>query len=142
MAGMRKAHTLSVQGSLKSSPTRLYGLEYGGELLDLGQGVYTYTEPRTDGLAAGFTPDLGAPGYAGDYHSHGASSFGRYGDEYFSSAANNHGDPGDIEGIEAAGQPGYLVTPSGRMLKYDPDRTRNPTRSIILLGLTPLSSKQ
>jgi hypothetical protein len=125
--------------STKRTPEHIFGLEYGGEIIEIfsgsnGTSVYTFTGPRTDAVEDGFSPDLTRNGFAGTYHSHGASSFGAYRDEEFSS------DPvygADIEVIGASAQPGYLVTPSGRMLKYDPNLPSSSPDRIQEIGTVP-----
>jgi RHS repeat-associated protein len=133
-AAMTQMHVLSVQRDLKSSPTRMLGLEYGTEIVG-ADGVYMLNEIRA-GSENGFSPNTNVEDFAGDVHSHGARSFGVYNDESFST-----GRGGDIEGIKQTKQPGYLVTPSGRMLKYDPNVDRNPSGAVEEMGRVPARAK-
>ena len=103
------------------------GLEYGGEIIrDQVLGLYTYTSPRTNGAAASVTINSGAQGFDGWYHSHGANSNGQYNDNDFSRADKGISD--------SHGKPGYLVTPSGAMKRYDPDPTNARMGPVTLIG--------
>jgi hypothetical protein len=112
--------------------------EFGGVIYqNPATGRYHYTPPQR-GSATGFTPNPGArpagTTLVGDYHTHGDYSSGtvahpvrtsQAGSDVFHSDQFSTGANGDIAGItaDAAGHPGYrgyLGTPSGRFLEYDP----------------------
>lgn len=94
--------------------------EYGGEIVEARNGKgYVYTHGRADREAA-FTPNLNIKGYAGAYHSHGANN-PKYDNEVFSGCKAP--DSCDKSVGDEFKQPIYLVTPSGKMLRYDPDPT-------------------
>jgi RHS repeat-associated protein len=86
--------------------------EYAGEIVKTGNGEYYYTTAKK-GTTAGSQTDPNVPGYAADYHTHGADSKGVYDDEHFS--------PADKQTNDQSGKPGFLGTPSGKVLRYDPD---------------------
>ncbi len=101
-----------------AAPSVAQNIEYQGEIVNTG-GEWTFTPPRPGAGAQG-TVSPSTPGYDGYYHSHGASSGGAYLDEDFS-YADPWGRGGDKGIADRTGKPGYLVTPSGTMKRYDPD---------------------
>jgi len=82
--------------------------EFGGEIIEV-EGGFQYTRNRP-GRQTNFTPHPGVSGYAGYYHTH--PTFPGYDSERFSD--------GDKGFADATKQPGYVLTGSGRVLKYDP----------------------
>lgn len=91
------------------SPAMRRRREWGGEVVE-SEGGFRYT-PNRPGRQTSFTPNPRAAGYAGYYHTH--PSFPGYDAERFSNA--------DMEYAERTGQPGYVLTQRGIILKYDPD---------------------
>ena len=103
-AGMQSVNSTSVKENR----------EYYGDLEKHIGGDYTYTPGVPLGEAGGVI-NTHVPGYEGYYHSHGADSHGVYDDEHFSPEDKRVGDRHN--------KPAYLVTPSGRMFRYDPNPT-------------------
>jgi hypothetical protein len=101
--------------------------EYGGIVAkDLRTGKYFYTAPKSGDLDSVTQQDQGlAPFYAyvvADYHTHGAYTPG-YESEKFSSDdkdANAKGAPPHFYPMGYGKIYGYLGTPSGTVMKYDP----------------------
>jgi len=85
--------------------------EYGGWIYKNKDGTYSYAFPKP-GSQHGLTMPPKPSDATGDYHTHGAESGPDWLDEDFS--------PLDKEGNRADKVNGYLGTPSGRILKYDP----------------------
>jgi RHS repeat-associated protein len=100
-AGMQSIYTESVAEDR----------EYVGDVVKENSGDYNYTAGIRQGRE-GSEVDASVPGYEGYYHSHGAPSNGVFDDEHFSDRDKRTADRHD--------KPGYVVTPSGRMLRYDP----------------------
>jgi len=94
------------------------GREYQGEIVSTPEG-YSSTEPRP-GTQTGGTVNTGIPNYDGYYHSHGANDPG-YDNENFSSRDANGNFCCDKKIADGTGKPAYLVTPSQKMRRYDPD---------------------
>lgn len=102
-------------------------VEYAGRIYRQPDGSFSYTAPRRG------TIDSSTPGSvpmwmenAGDYHTHGGPDrFYGEGSEEFSS--------GDKDLNESEGVPGYLGTPSGRILKYDPNQSYLKRNTILNL---------
>jgi RHS repeat-associated protein len=113
--------------------------EFGGEVYRTPAGRYHYTAP-TRGGAAGVNPHASprpaGTTLVGDYHTHGdysrtavpggpAIRTSRAATDTFNSNRFSNGPGGDIQGItaDAVGRPGYrgyLGTPSGRFLEFNP----------------------
>ena len=101
--------------------------EYAGRICKNGSGRYVYTQPLSHPSNNRNFPDPRSSssigkcpsGYtnAGDYHTHGAWDQGSVinGVDW-----NERFSPGDITGINAEGQSGWLATPTGRIYRYDP----------------------
>ena len=87
--------------------------EYGGELVRSGRG-FRFTTPKR-GNEASVPIDPNVRHYEGAYHSHGAAD-PRYDSENFSDE--------DRDVADATQRPVYVVTPSGRMRRYDADPQR------------------
>lgn len=100
-AGMQSIYTKSVAEDR----------EYVGDVVKEHSGDYNYTAGIRQGRE-GSEVDASVPGYEGYYHSHGAASNGVFDDEHFSDRDKLTADRYD--------KPAYVVTPSGRMLRYDP----------------------
>lgn len=101
--------------------------EYAGVIQKDSRGDFTYSKGIPLGVAGGRL-DIHVPNYEGYYHSHGANSHGQYDDEHFS-------DP-DKRAADRPDKPGYLVTPSGRMFRYDPDPTHKLRGPVTPIGTT------
>lgn len=86
--------------------------EYGAWIYGSQQTGYTYTEPIR-GTANALIMTQKPYGTESDFHTHGAST-GRSGDERFSAA--------DIISNMSMKTSGYLATPSGNFLLYDPSK--------------------
>ena len=95
--------------------------EYAGEVYEDQNGIYSYTYPTAGDVASSRVDPNGIPGgtmFVGDYHTHGANSFGVYDDEHFS--------PQDIFSSQSlySSYPGFvggfLGTPGGRIEFYSP----------------------
>jgi uncharacterized protein RhaS with RHS repeats len=100
--GIRAANPVSIREDV----------EYAGEIVERGSGNYFYTVPRR-GTRASSRSNRFVTGFEGSYHTHGADSKGLFRDEEISGS--------DKDFIDQSGKPGYVGTPSGRVLKYDPD---------------------
>jgi hypothetical protein len=87
--------------------------EYSGEVVR-ARGGYQYTAPRRYGQHSSEVR-TGTLGYEAGYHSHGADNPG-YDDENFS--------PQDRKVADDSGKPMYVLTPSGNLMRYDPDASR------------------
>lgn len=85
--------------------------EFAGEIIADDNG-YRYT-PARRGSVAGATINIGISAYEGAYHSHGATDR-RYLSEVFSDA--------DRAIADRTRKPSFVVTPTGRMLRYDAHR--------------------
>ena len=110
--------------------------EYGGLIYKDANGRYGYTTPSA-GTGTGFDPSsVNIPSgttLVGDYHTHGdystADALGnpvRTADPSQDAFNSNHFSTTDLRGIEAdaVGKPGYrgyLGTPSGTFIQYDPN---------------------
>jgi RHS repeat-associated protein len=92
--------------------------EYAGIIYKNSDGTYSYTPPRKGDehkSNTGIAP-IGNE-VVGDYHTHGAES-PEYDDENFSKTDKN--------GNESDGIAGYLATPSGKILEFDPNSRDYP----------------
>ena len=107
--------------------------EWGGRILEVRSGVFVATNPTTNGKGASVTLPPMNRNTRGDYHTHGDYSVqGKNGQPVRSTQANDQYNsdkfsPPDIAGItsdaasaSAPGYKGYLGTPSGNMLQYNP----------------------
>lgn len=90
--------------------------EYGGEIVSAPGGGFQHTKGR-GGSEHNVGIRTSTQGYEGAYHTHGADNPG-YDDENFS-------DDGDKKLADDTQKPVYVATPSGRMMRYDPDPNRN-----------------
>ena len=114
--------------------------EWQGELLRAGTRQYFYTSPReaTEARGTGVWDYL--VGFDGWYHSHGADSHGVFEDERFSNPRTcpRNGDRKYCDTMisDDTGKPGYLITPSGRMKRYDADPKRQCNGKITEIGRT------
>jgi hypothetical protein len=97
--------------------------EFGGEIVQDSDGGFWYTGPRR-GLRTQVTLYPRISGYEGAYHGH--AGWTRKGAEVFS--------PDDMRIADEFGKPMYLVTPSGRMLRYDPDPERKRQGPVTEIG--------
>ncbi|HWM24140.1 MAG TPA: DUF4329 domain-containing protein [Chthoniobacterales bacterium] len=109
-------------------------LEFGGELYLREDGKFSYTAPREGGQHN--SPMLKKiPNYEGYYHSHGKESGPKYDGENFSGKPNDHLDKkSDKKLADDTQKPGYLVTPSGEMKRYDPDPDKQRNGPVTTLG--------
>lgn len=106
--------------------------EYGGEIVNLG-GLWRIEGPRKGDISA-IPLYPGLPGYDGYFHSHGAYKKG-YANEAFSRDDPNTQELDRDKGIaDRTGKPGYLVTPSGVMKRYDPDPNKKGQGKITVVG--------
>jgi len=120
--GMRKIEKRSVKQDR----------EYSGEIVKLGPGRYEYTAPQR-GDQASSPVDTHVSDYDGYYHSHGAND-PQYDNEHFSGCTAP--DTCDKSIADDTGKPGYVVTPSGRMLRYDPDPKKKQQGNVTQIGQT------
>lgn len=96
--------------------------EYAGRINRNANGTYSYTAPDMGGISWSRSGRRG-PENAGDYHTHGADN-PKYDSEQFS--------PQDIHRTTVdylrsrRGNIGYLGTPSGKILKFNPSQTGDP----------------
>ena len=121
----------------QANPTSIsQNTEYGGLIYRNANGRYGYTAPSA-GSGTGFDPSSVSvpPGttLVGDYHTHGDYSTAdaqgnpvRTADPSQDAFDSNHFSTTDLRGIEndAADKPGYrgyLGTPSGTFLQYNPN---------------------
>lgn len=88
-------------------------VEYGGEVVRRGSG-FRYTQRR--GTEASVSIDTDARGYEAAWHTHGGPN-PRYDSEKFSD--------NDRDIADNTEKPIYVVTPSGRMKRYEPDPNKN-----------------
>ncbi len=105
--------------------------EYTGEIYKFPNGGFSYTPPTKSGQAGGkIDPSRVPPGttFCGNYHTHGGPDPG-YDNEHFS--------PTDKATDDAYGSAGYLGTPGGQILKYQPIQGK-PGRGVITpIGRAP-----
>ena len=76
---------------------------------------YSYSQPEIGDVDMVVIIPPGGVEVVGDIHSHGAYD-GKYQNEDFS--------PSDIEGNDNSGTMGYLVTPGGKLIEYNPKTKR------------------
>jgi hypothetical protein len=100
--------------------------EYDGELVKTAPGHYRYAPGRSGTQSHGSPINDQVPGFAGWYHSHGADSHGKYDDEHFS--------PDDKTISDDTRTPGFVITPHGRMFRYDPDPKKNHQGPVSKIG--------
>ena len=100
-------------------------VEYAGRVYKNPDGTYSTTYPNKGTLAGSFAGKwpTGTQN-AGDYHTHGA-----YDPEY----DNENFSPGDKEGNDDEGVPGYLATPGGTFQKYTPIPGKSGAGQVTLL---------
>ena len=104
------------------------GVEHGGELVTIG-GIHSFTGPRK-GDALGVSVNRSVPGFSGAYHSHGADSGGNLTDYTFS--------PPDKRLFDRLRTPGYLATPTGVMMRYDPKPGAPLLGAVTVIGTLPI----
>jgi hypothetical protein len=119
------AEEAAVHAMQSINPTSgLENVEYGGWVRRNPDGTYSYDPPVQGTIdRVPNMPDKGPDGVAW-YHTHGADTRG-YNNEYFSGA------DGDMGYSHQTGAVGYLATPKGNIVKYDPG-----TRTTTLLPQT------
>jgi RHS repeat-associated protein len=122
----KKAMSSIYQASLADNQER------GGEIVALGKGRYVYAPPR-GGDVSGFELHANVPGYDGYYHSHGAKDPNYLSEEFSSCSPPTSCDKSVADKYQ---KPGYLVTPSGRMLRYDPDPKKQQNGKTTDIGST------
>ena len=109
--------------------------EFGGEILEVRPGEYMYT--ARVGSVDGVDIETSTPGFSGAWHTHGDFRLG-YGSERFSGGPQDGYCCDKAVGDETQG-PVYLITPSARMLRYDPDPKRQQNGQVTEIGrITPI----
>lgn len=111
-------------------------IEFAGELVRVGKNKYVYTEPKA-GTANESDVDTSIPGYVGFYHSHAAFdpslvSGGVDYNETFSSCSAP--DQCDRSIADDSRKPAYVVTPSKKMKRYDPDKKKQQNGKVTEVG--------
>jgi hypothetical protein len=102
--------------------------EYGGEIVPDRKGGYRYTGPN-GGQKASVGVDLANPDVTAGYHNH--PPLEGYDAEHFSTS------PGDKQVSDDAQKSSYLLTPTGRILRYDPDPAREQNGPVTQIGQLP-----
>jgi RHS repeat-associated protein len=115
-------HAYDVAGQSKS--------EFGGFIVAVEGGGYTFTTPTKIGAVKGPRPDA-PPGTVAGYHTHGKDGLPE--DEEFTPGdRKNAGDALGPDGLK--GRVEYMGTPKGDIKKYDPRRRSDPDGGETTIG--------